>query len=96
MERKILAAILGFGLLVSLVSLILLGLPKDFIKQNMRFIAPLPPIAVAVYVYITKALEMPMAQTSTIVYEIARMSLVVGLAYFVLAMLLYYFVKLLS
>ena len=93
MERKILLALIGFGLLVSITGSILLLLPKEFIKQNMRFITPLPPIAVAVYVYITKVIELKMNTFQSVLYEIGRMSLVVGGVYFLFALLLYAFVK---
>lgn len=93
MERKILLALVGFGLLVSITGSILLLLPKELVKQNMRFITPLPPIAVAVYVYITKAIELKLDSLTSVLYEIMRMSLLVGCAYFVFALLLYAFVR---
>lgn len=93
MERKILLALVGFGLLVSITGSILLLLPKELVKQNMRFITPLPPIAVAVYVYITKAIELKLDSLTSVLYEIMRMSLLVGCTYFVFALLLYAFVR---
>jgi hypothetical protein len=93
MERKIILALLGFGMLITLSGFLLLLLPKEFLKNNMRFITPLPPIAVAVYVYISKAVELKFDTTASFLYEIARMSLFVGALYFVFALLLFLFVK---
>lgn len=93
MERKIILALLGFGMLITLSGFLLLLLPKEFLKNNMRFITPLPPIAVAVYVYISKAVELKFDSTASFLYEIVRMSLFVGALYFVFALLLFLFVK---
>lgn len=93
MERKIILALLGFGMLITLSGFLLLLLPKEFLKNNMRFITPLPPIAVAVYVYISKAVELKFDTTASFLYEIVRMSLFVGVLYFVFALLLFLFVK---
>lgn len=93
MERKIILALLGFGMLITLSGFLLLLLPKEFLKNNMRFITPLPPIAVAVYVYISKAVELKFDTTASFLYEIVRMSLFVGALYFVFALLLFLFVK---
>lgn len=93
MERKIILALLGFGMLITLSGFLLLLLPKEFLKNNMRFITPLPPIAVAVYVYISKAVELKFDTVASFLYEIVRMSLFVGVLYFVFALLLFLFVK---
>jgi hypothetical protein len=93
MERKIILALLGFGMLITLSGFLLLLLPKEFLKNNMRFITPLPPIAVAVYVYISKAVELKFDTTASFLYEIVRMSFFVGALYFVFALLLFLFVK---
>ena len=93
MERKIILALLGFGMLITLSGFLLLLLPKEFLKNNMRFITPLPPIAVAVYVYISKAVELKFDTTASFFYEIVRMSFYVGVLYFVFALLLFLFVK---
>jgi hypothetical protein len=96
MEKRTLLAIMGFGALVALVCGLLLVLPKDFIKNNMRYIVPLPPLAVAVYVYISKVVEIKFIDSSSLGLEIAKMSLIVGFAYFLLAILLYGFVKIMG
>jgi hypothetical protein len=93
MESRTLWAIMGFGLLVASVAGVGLLLPKDFLKTYIRFFAPLPPIAVAVYVYISKLLEVKDLNTTTMVIDMLRMSILVGIAYFVLGILLYFFVK---
>jgi hypothetical protein len=96
MEKKTLLAILGFGILIVLVCLLLLTLPKDFIKNNIRLIVPLPPLAVAVYVYISKIVEIKFTNSISFFLEIGKMSLIVGMGFCLLAILLYGLVKILT
>jgi len=90
---KILLSILGFGLLISIIAFVLLLLPKEFIKTNICFITPLPPIAVAVYVYVSRTVTMDFQNIQSIFFEIFQMSLFVFVVYFVLSVILWAFLK---
>ncbi len=93
MEKNVLLALIGFGLLVMIVGCILWCLPTMFIKENLRFITPLPPIAVAVYVYVSRIADLHFKTSQAFLFEIAFMTMLVAIAYFIFTLLLFIFLK---